>query len=47
MSATGVFQRMRAIDEKHSIVNIVFLAGLCEKLLSENTVCCRFKLYMM
>lgn len=32
VSQTGVFQRQRAVDENH-IVNVVFLAELCEKLL--------------
>jgi len=31
-------------DEKHSVVNTVLLAELCEKLLSKNAVCRRFKL---
>jgi len=34
----GVFQRRRAIDEKHGVVDVVFLAVFSEERMSENFV---------
>jgi hypothetical protein len=46
MSRAGVFQRVRAIDEKQRFVDIVFLAEFGEKLLCKNAVCRCLKLCM-
>ncbi|AFK21507.1 hypothetical protein HFX_6387 (plasmid) [Haloferax mediterranei ATCC 33500] len=38
MSVAGVFQRCRAIGEKHGVVDVVFLAEFMEERMSENVV---------
>jgi hypothetical protein len=43
-SLAGVFQRGRAIDEKHGVVGGVFLAEFSEERMSENVGSCRLKL---
>jgi hypothetical protein len=43
VTTTGVFQRVRAVDEKDSVVNVVFLAEFGNERLSKNTVRGRFK----
>ncbi len=40
----GIFQRIRAIDEKHHVVNVVSLSEFNKKLLCKNAVCSQFKL---
>jgi hypothetical protein len=44
VSLTGVFQRCSAIDEKHSVFNVVFLAEFGKERVSENVCSGRFKL---
>lgn len=43
---TGVLERCRAIDEKHCIVDAVFLAEFSEERVSENEGSRRFKRYL-
>jgi len=40
----GVFQRVRAVDEKHRVVNIVFLAEFGNERVGENVCSGWFKL---
>ena len=44
VSVTGFFQRGGVIDEKHGVVNVVFLAEFTEKYLGESVRSRRFKL---
>jgi hypothetical protein len=43
VSVTGVFQRARAIDEKHGVIDVVFLAEVGKERVSDHLVCCRLK----
>jgi hypothetical protein len=44
VSGTGIFQRVRTVDEKHDVVNVVFLAEFGKECMSGYLVCRRFKL---
>jgi len=44
--ATGSLEWSRAIDENDRIIYVVFLPEICEKLICDSIVSCRFKLCM-
>jgi hypothetical protein len=44
VTTASVVQRFRTIDEKHGVVNVVFLAQCTEKRVSDNARFGRFKL---
>jgi hypothetical protein len=39
VTAAGVFQRVRSVDEKHSVFYVVFLAAFSKERVSEYLVC--------
>jgi len=43
VATAGVFQRVRAVDEKHGIVNVVFFAEFGKERLRKYAVCGWFK----
>ncbi len=46
VALTRILQRVRPIDEKHGVFDVVFLGELHEKRMSENLRSRRFKLSM-
>jgi len=42
--ATGSMKWSRAIDENDRVIYVVFLPGICEKLICNSIASCRFKL---
>ncbi|SDG29527.1 hypothetical protein SAMN05216218_12217 [Halorientalis regularis] len=46
VSLAGVFQRCCTVNEKHSVVNVVFLAEFGKECASDNVCSGRFKLCM-
>jgi hypothetical protein len=43
VAVTGVFQRVRAVDEKHGVFYVVFLGEFGKDRLSEYSACGRLK----
>jgi hypothetical protein len=46
VATAGIVQRFRTIDEKHSVVNVVFLSQFTEERVRNNVRPRCFKLYM-